>query len=215
MENKTFKILSIDGGGMRGLYSATILQELEEKYGTLVDYFDMICGTSTGGIIALGLSLGLSAKTAVEFYEKYGPKIFPPTNKLGNYIRSWKQRLFSSKYSDTDLRIALEDVFKKSVLNDSKCCLCIPTTNASSFAPVVLKTSHYHEFERDGQFKMVEAALATTAAPTYFPIAKLSNELAYMVDGGLWANNPALVGYMEAVTYFVGQDKEYDSVSIL
>ena len=78
VEKKTFKILSVDGGGIKGLYSSTILEHFEEKYNcSISDHFDMLCGTSTGGLIALALSLGIPAKKISEFYKEKGGVIFP------------------------------------------------------------------------------------------------------------------------------------------
>lgn len=216
MTEKTFKILSIDGGGMRGIYSATILNNLEEKYGQIIDYFDMISGTSTGGIIALGLSLGLPAKKMMDFYQIYGPKIFRNHSRNQKWLSTIIQFFIRSKYLDLDLRKCLQILLQDHIINDSKCLLCIPITNASNYRGAVIKTPYRKEFTRDGLLKMVDVALATTAAPTYFPIAKLNDkELTHCVDGGLWSNNPALVGLIEAYSYFVGESKEFSYVSIL
>ena len=77
INNKKFKILCIDGGGIKGLYSAQVLAELESAYNVrLSDYFDLICGTSTGGIIALGVSASIEMGKIVEFYKECGPRIF-------------------------------------------------------------------------------------------------------------------------------------------
>lgn len=210
MSERVFKILSIDGGGIRGLYSAAILAKIEDVYGSIHDYFDMICGTSTGGIIALALALGLPAQDVVEFYHKWGPKIFPYKHRL---LRSMKWALFASKYSDTMLRTALESIFGQSVLNDAKCCLCIPAVNMVNGAGVIFKTSHDSQYVRDGRLRMVDVALATSAAPTYFPIASIDKVSSLIVDGGLFANNPSLIGAVEAINHFVGRG--YDKFSVL
>ena len=90
MENKPFKILSIDGGGIKGLYSASVIARLEEKSGRKSgECFDMICGTSTGGIIALGLASGKSAQELVDLYYEQGNKIFPTYQ---NKVLRWFQR---------------------------------------------------------------------------------------------------------------------------
>ena len=87
-DNIEFKILSIDGGGIKGLYSSTIIERLENKFNCQIsDYFDMLCGTSTGGLIALALSLGKPATEISDFYIKYGKEIFPHQSKIkGKYI---------------------------------------------------------------------------------------------------------------------------------
>src|SRR5690554_1646152 len=106
--NSTFKILSIDGGGIRGLYSAQLLAVLEKRVsGRLVDYFDMICGTSTGGLIALGLAIGIPASTIADFYFEKGPQIFPARYR---WIRLLSQLLGRGKYSNAALKYALTSV---------------------------------------------------------------------------------------------------------
>ena len=81
MNKKVFKILTIDGGGIKGLYSSKIIEHLEENFNChMSDYFDMICGTSTGGILALGLSLKIKASEISNLYEKKGLFIFPNQN---------------------------------------------------------------------------------------------------------------------------------------
>ena len=163
---KTFKILSIDGGGIKGLYSATILKRLEEKYGLIPDYFDLICGTSTGGVIALGLAASLPCKKIIEFYQDYGPKIFPYNSRPARFLAGVKQTIISSKYQDNVLKEALTYVFNDLRINDSCCCLCIPAVNLATMQGIIFKTSHVKELTRDGDLKMVDVALATTAAPT-------------------------------------------------
>ena len=84
------KILSIDGGGIKGLYSASFINYLEEKYDTIsADCFDLICGTSTGGILALALASRIPANEIIKFYEEWGPKIFPPSI-LSKFLRPKK-----------------------------------------------------------------------------------------------------------------------------
>ena len=107
-EKKRFKILCIDGGGIKGLYSAQVLAKFEESFNTrLSDHFDLICGTSTGGIIALGVSARIPMKDVVEFYENYGPKIFASRWKKldfwGNLILGLKQAICTSHYSQDPL----------------------------------------------------------------------------------------------------------------
>lgn len=212
---KTFKILSIDGGGIKGLYSASILKRFEEKFRCLTsDHFDMICGTSTGGLIALALSLKIPASQICEFYEKKGPQIFPKQSKISGFI---KQTFFNGKYDDEGLRSALDSIFNDKVIGDSNNLLCIPSYSMTKHEPTVFKYDHT-TLERDNNTSMVEVGLATSAAPTYFPIATLpSYNNSQFVDGGVWANNPALVGVLEALIYFVGAEtsKEYGTINIL
>jgi patatin-like phospholipase/acyl hydrolase len=221
MSDKTFKILSIDGGGIKGLYSAAILKEFEDKFKCQIsDYFDMICGTSTGGLIALALALKIPAKEICDFYELEGPKIFPNStsiNFFGKKIsrRFMQQLVKGGKYSDKPLKNALTNIFKESKIGDSNNLLCIPSYTITEARPFIFKYDHTI-LDRDNGALMVDVALATSAAPTYFPMAEIpfyNNK--QFIDGGVWANNPTLVGLLEALTYFVGKEKEYDKLKIL
>lgn len=216
-----FKVLAIDGGGIKGLYSAKILSlfeaELQRKHGNnarIVDYADLICGTSTGGLIALALALRIAAEKICEFYEKRGPEIFRGSHTLAARLR---QTLFGGKFSDGPLRRALEDMFGESTMGDSHCLLCIPTFDFTRGTYEVFKFDHPEgKLCRHNLIPMVDVALATSAAPTFFPLAQISQENnAQYVDGGVWANNPSLVALTEALWHFVGPDKKYSRVNLL
>lgn len=219
---KTFKILSIDGGGIKGLYSATILKKFEEKFNCQIsDHFDLICGTSTGGLIALALSLKVPASEICNFYVNEGEKIFPNQRKIKIPfigivdIGFIKQVALSGKYSDIQLEEALRKMFKNSKIRDSNNLLCIPSYSVTEAKPKVFKYDHTN-LSRDNEAPMIDIALATSAAPTYLPMAEseyFNNE--QFVDGGVWANNPTLVGLLEALNYFVGENKEYKNIEIL
>ena len=215
MGNKTFKILAIDGGGIRGLYSASILNCFEKQYGSIIDYFDLIAGTSTGGLLALALGAGKNTGTIVDFYKNDGPKIFPSRNTFIRLSRSLRHIFFSSKYSDVFLKQSLQKIFSDKIIDDAKCCLCIPAVNLSTYEGIVFKTSHHQSLNRDRNIKMIDIALATSAAPTYFPVAQVPGVSSKLVDGGLWANNPSLLAVIEALTYIMKDKKEFDSISIL
>jgi hypothetical protein len=213
-DKKTFKILSIDGGGIKGLYSSTILEHLEEKYScSISDHFDMICGTSTGGLIALALSLGLPAKTVSEFYINRGKRIFPYVP----FFNSLKQVMWGGKFSDKYLKQSLIEVFGENKIGDSKNLLCIPTYTYTDARPWVFKFDHKEGgLDRDNEAKYVDVALATSAAPTYFPLCEIDYyDKKQFIDGGVWANNPTLVGLIEALRYFVGKGKEYHDIKLL
>jgi len=220
MENKTFKILSIDGGGIKGLYSASILASLELKTGkSITDHFDMICGTSTGGLIAIGLANGMSAKSLVDLYMTKGSLIFPTSNNrfvrsFQNSYKSLKQIFFSNKHSVKPLKRILEDLFGDKTMNDATNLLCIPSFNLTNGQPKVFKKSGSQtELFVDNNIKLVDIALATSAAPSYYPVHEHNNFL--YTDGGVWANNPSLCGLLEAIDYYVGEGKEFDDFSIL
>ncbi|MFT6443066.1 MAG: patatin-like phospholipase/acyl hydrolase, partial [Salibacteraceae bacterium] len=213
-EKNKFKILSIDGGGVKGLYSATILKEFEQTLRSekgddkrIVDYFDLICGTSTGGLIALALSLRIPTETICAFYEIHGPKIFRYSDGLIPLLR---QTLFRGKYSDKKMKIALKEIFNEKKIGESECLLCIPTYDFTQGTYEIFKFDHPEgRLKRDNVLSAIDVALATSAAPTYFPIAEveLHNHKQY-VDGGVWANNPSVIGFTEAIRHFVGNDKE-------
>lgn len=212
VEDKAFKILSIDGGGIKGLYSSTILEHLEQRFGSMSDYFDMLCGTSTGGLIALCLALKIPATEISKIYAEHGQAIFPKRTKLGGIIR---QTFWKGKYSDIPLKTVLQSVFKDKKVSDLDNLVCVPSYSLTDARPWVFKRDH-GKLDRDNNTSLVDVALATSAAPTYFPLCEIAsyNDKQF-IDGGVWANNPTLVGVIEALTYFVGTNKEFTSVEIL
>lgn len=210
-----FKILCIDGGGIKGLYSAELLAKFEEVFKcTISDSFDMLCGTSTGGIIALAASLKIPMSDVVKFYQTHGPFIFNESAKHipggRAYLRS-KQIAFGGKYSAKPLRSALESVFGDRKIAESNNFLCIPAYNTLTANPRVFKKD-YGNFTEDDRKSYVDVALATSAAPTYLPVMEIEGD--QFVDGGLWANNPILVGLTEYL-YMFAQDKRFDGLEIL
>ena len=202
------RILSIDGGGIRGIYPATILAEIEKQLPEpLHKYFDLITGTSTGGIIALGIGLGYEAAEIVGFYEKYGPKIFGGGRKW-KAIKHW----LSTKYDNKELEKALEETFGEKHVGDSYTRLVIPSMEPGE-GVYMYKTSHREDFSRDYWRKATEAAMATAAAPTYFP-AYTNETKDILVDGGVWANNPILFGLMDGIGILGWKKEEIKVLSI-
>jgi hypothetical protein len=213
--NNPFKILSIDGGGIKGLYSSTIMEHFERKYqGNCSDYFDLLCGTSTGGLIALALSLKIPAEEISKVYENRGNELFPTRNIL---ISLFKQTLWKGKFSDQPLKRVLSDIFGEKTISESQNLLCIPAYSYTDARPWIFKYDHKEGgLSRDNNVKYVDVALATSAAPTYLPISEISYyNYKQFIDGGVWANNPSLIGLIEGLTYFVGEDKSYDGVLLL
>lgn len=189
-----FQILSLDGGGIRGLFSAAILAAVEEDLRIrLADCFDLIAGTSTGGIIAIALGLGLSPAQIVEFYLKHGSAVFSNQMRLGAL-----RRLLRAKYSSTALEGALRATFGDRLLGDSTKRLVIPSFSLGDDDVYVFRTPHAQRLRRDFRVPAWKVALATAAAPTYFPACRAVDNLR-LVDGGIWANNPALVALAESV----------------
>jgi hypothetical protein len=212
---KTFKVLSIDGGGIKGLFSARIIEHLEQKFNcNIADYFDLICGTSTGGLIALGLSLKIPVGLISNLYYKRGKKIFP--QRLG-LLRSLIQVAFGSKYNNKELRQALEEIFGDKTLSDSNTLLCIPAFSLTDGRPFIFKYDHAEGgLVRDNKTKCIDIALATSAAPAYLPIITIDTyDNKQFVDGGIYANNPTLIGVIEALRYFVGKNKEFQKLQVL
>lgn len=189
------KILSIDGGGIKGVFPASVLATIEDSINDKIsNYFDLIVGTSTGGIIALGLGLGLSAKEILDFYVNLGPRVF----KRVPVIQNLKQWLFS-KYSHKPLREALESTFGEKKLGESTKRLVIPSMNLETGEVYIYKTSHHQRFVRDYKEKVVDIALATAAAPTFFPTHRTEAGTP-LIDGGMWANNPVGLAVVEAIS---------------
>lgn len=188
------KILSIDGGGIKGVFPAAFLADVEDAIGEpIVDYFDLIVGTSTGGIIALGLGMGIPAKDILGFYQQHGPKIFKGGTRLGRL-----RPVVTAKYNPAPLKAALDEVFGDRRLGESTTRLVIPSLDLETGDVHVLKTAHHSRFERDYKLSVVDVALATAAAPTFFPTHRLAAGIP-LVDGGMWANNPMGPAAVEAV----------------
>ncbi len=217
MEQSTrnFRILSLEGGGIMGAFSASVLAALEEETKcSCVEHFDLITGTSTGGIIAIGLGLGLSAREILDFYQNNGEQIFRNTGftrRLFNTVR----HLFQPIHSQENLRQALDGAFKEKRFGESKCRLVIPTYDAIGGRIFLMKTAHHKRFKFDIEAKAVDVALATSAAPTYFSAAPFPNHQgSSYVDGGVWANCPALVGLVEAIHFLNIQPDDIDILNI-
>jgi patatin-like phospholipase/acyl hydrolase len=188
-----FQILALDGGGLRGIFSAAILAALEEDLQTsIVHHFDLIAGTSTGGIIALGLGLGLRPRQIVDFYAQMGPQVFGGLPAAGA-----ARQVFTAKYRPGPLREALTGVFGQRTFGESTKRLVIASYNIGADDVYLFRTAHHPRLRRDWREHAVDVALATSAAPTYLPAHPLSGTR--LVDGGLWANNPSMVALVEAV----------------
>jgi len=198
------KILSIDGGGIKGVFPAAFLAEIEEKLGKpIIDYFDLIVGTSTGGIIALGLGLGFSPREILSMYEDNAEKIFPPKKKQVFWKRNTPELVrcaFESKYSTAPLKDILTKKFEGKLLGQSTTRLMICATNLVTGKVNVFKTAHHERLETDYKRSAVEVALATSAAPYFFsPHQTVWGDS--LVDGGLWANNPMGFAAVESINY--------------
>jgi patatin-like phospholipase/acyl hydrolase len=203
-----FRVLSVDGGGIRGLIAARVLARLEELISEeageerqLADCFHMFAGTSTGGLIALGLTVPdpanptrprLSAADLVELYETEGPKIFGDTLHKLLSLGGW----IASKHSEARLERALRERFGEARLRDALRELIVTSYDMSEPGPHFFKRWRARESaERD--VEMVDVGLSTSAAPTYFPSHGLGARA--LVDGGLFAANPSVAAVVEAL----------------
>jgi patatin-like phospholipase/acyl hydrolase len=203
---KKFQILSLDGGGLKGIFSAAFLAHLEDDYNTnIIDHFDLIVGTSTGGIVALGLGMGMTPKEIIHFYTRYGPQIFP--NK---YFRSIKQ-FYKSKHDSLNLESSLKECFGNKCLADSKKRLVIPSYNIGDDDVYLFKTPHHSRLKRDYKVPVWKVAMATSAAPTFLPVFTEVDHVR-LIDGGIWANNPIMVGVTEAISTL---DIEPDEIFVM
>lgn len=216
MEQKPFKILSLDGGGIRGVFPAMFLTNLEaelkakglEKW-QVYQNFNLICGTSTGGIIAIALALGIPSKEIYELYLNNADLIF---GRKKNFFRRFKH----SAHKRDALEKLIRDKFKEAYkgqdprLNDCKTHVAIPIYDLMEGRPSVLKSKYHDAFVRDYHIPAYMAALATSAAPTFFDpysdsyqdLKGLDQSFQNKIDGGVFANNPALNGIIEAKKAF-------------
>ena len=215
-QQKSFNVLSIDGGGIRGVFPAMLLANLEAELkqrgieqNQIFQHFQLITGTSTGGIIALALGLGIPAKEIHDLYLDNAAKIFGK-----------KKGLFGSLFFAKHDRAALEDLIrtkfkeanggKDPLLLDCKTPVCIPIYDLMQGKPSVLKNKYHPRFVRDYHIPAYQVALSTSAAPTYFnpysgkyiDLKGIEQSFSNKVDGGVFANNPTLLAIIEAQKAF-------------
>ena len=200
-----FQILSLSGGGFLGLYTITVLTELEQRAGRpIASCFDLLAGTSVGGIIALGLAAEHPAAKIKRAFEENGARMFSerpaPTTRLGQW-RDVLRSMFSPKYDGYALRETIVKIVgEDATIGDLKYPTIVPAVNLTKGKPQVFKTDHHPTFQRDHRLRLVDVAAATSAAPTYFPIAEFGDEL--FADGGLFANSPDVIALHEAEHFF-------------
>lgn len=219
-------VLALDGGGMRGLYTASVLECLATRYSLAHELprldigkgFDLILGTSTGAILAAGLASGLEISSVKKLYCEHGPRIFPDpmpsfdrSMRLGGKLKfiAWCIRHAFRPGTDAKaLEAALTSIFGDQTLGEvfasRNIGLCIPATTLHQHRPAVFKTGHLGPtFRRDDGKKIVDICLASAAAPVFLPLAESNGEIGgqrtVYADGGLWANNPVLIGLAEAL----------------
>lgn len=198
---RNFRILALDGGGLRGTFTAAVLAKWDDmlKAGggnNLISHFDLVAGTSTGAILAIGLAMGLKPREILEFYKEKGSQIFPKDRKLRHWLKS--------KHDSATLRDLLTEVYGDKTLEaDSLCRLVIPTVRAKQGQAEAIVTPHSPDRTAYRDISAVDAALASSAAPTYFDEVTFDGAVALekFLDGGVWANNPILPALAEAVRH--------------
>lgn len=205
----TYRILALDGGGIRGLYTAILLHRMAQQVTGFTDRADLIAGTSTGGILALGLARGMPVEKLIELYKDNGCTIF--SRSFWHKVRSIGE-LIGAKYDDKDLERIARVTFGDALLRDLlPRHVLIPTFDLDNSAtppkPRMWKPKFFHNFEgpeSDGEQKIADVALRTSAAPTYFPVYQ------GFVDGGVIANNPSMAALAQSLDANTGKQQLAD-----
>lgn len=204
-----YHILALDGGGIRGVYTAVVLQRLAAQVPGFIERADLLAGTSTGGIIALGLGQGISPQSLIDLYKNNGDAIFSRT--VWREIRDLND-LVGAKYDNSDLERIIQAAFGDRTLDDLlPRHVLIPSfdldNEAKPPATRMWKPKFFHNFEgsdSDGAQRIADVALRTSAAPTYFPVYE------GYVDGGMVANNPSMAALAQAIHPTTGKQQLAD-----
>lgn len=192
---------------MRGIFAAAMLAGLEDDLGqSVLDHFDLVVGTSTGGVIAASLGVGKSPREIADAYTSSASTIFP------RHRAHFSSGLLHSKYSSSGMETIVRREFGDTLLGESSVPLVIPSFDIGENELHLFKTPHHPRLRHDWKIPLWQVAMATCAAPVYFPAYHLPGEHLRLIDGGIWANNPAMVGVVEAVSMF-GQPLE--SIKVL
>jgi patatin-like phospholipase/acyl hydrolase len=192
------RILAIDGGGIRGIIPALVLAQIERRSGRQTfEMFDLIAGTSTGGILACALCAPepLPAEKLVALYEEEGPEIF--SRSVFQKIRS-AGGLADEKYDSAALDRSLERFLSDKRLSSSRPDLIVPAYDTAEPGPYFFKSRKARESEAD-DFPLAVVARSTSAAPTYFEASAVGGRA--LVDGGVFAVNPAMSAFAEVMRH--------------
>jgi hypothetical protein len=216
----SFRVLAIDGGGIRGIIPATVLVDLERRLAPrpLASVFDLIVGTSTGGIIALGLTVPEGehprhpAQRLLELYLTDGETIFPGGGPVPLPRTAWLRE--GTRYSVTGLEEVLDRILGDTPLTAALTGVVVTSYDLAYGEPVML--SSRPEFGNVNDVTMVVAARATSAAPMFFKpeIIQDGERERMLVDGGLYVNNPAVLGYLLGGQAAAGEDRPLALVSL-
>ena len=212
-----FQILSLSGGGYLGLYSVSLLAEIEREAGkAIATRFNLLAGTSIGGIVALGLAAEVPAARIKSSFEEHGQRIFgnsSPPRSLWSTFKDLAFRFWRAKHDAGALRATIEDIVGADTrLGDLKHPVIVPAVNLSTGRPQLFKTPHHEDFRLDLELKIADVAMATSAAPTYFPLAEVNGSL--YTDGGLFANSPDLLALHEALRFFRQDENDVYVLSV-
>ena len=218
-EDRPFRILSIDGAGIRGVFPATFLAGLERRYlggVSVARHFDLIAGTSTGGILAVGLGAGITAAELRDLYVHRGCEIFPPIRPraLEGVLRRFRSacQVFKYRYDRKALKGILQETLGDRKFGEAQTRLCIPSFDGRYGEVYIFKTPHHPDFRKDARESMTKVAEATSAAPTFF--RPLEDGGYTFVDGGVWANNPIMIGLVDALTCFAVKAEQIHILSL-
>ena len=210
----SFYILSIDGGGLRGIVPVRILQKVEEITGKKVhEIFDMVSGTSTGGLLASCLTIRddkypgqpkFPLDKIADIYIDHGKEIFPIKSGIGKYI-SEVTNLFAAAYSPKGLEEILTKYAGNKMLIDSLLPILVSTYDLNTNEAVFFKTSKAYEDPKSNA-RIHDICRATSAAPTYLPSYSFEYEGKTLtgIDGGVYVNNPAMAAIAEISKYGKG-----------
>lgn len=205
-DDRNFRILSIDGGGIKGTFAAALLAELERcGRRPIAELFDLVAGTSTGGILAAGFAAGRAAADLERLYVERGRAIFPPDGLIKRFVRCGPWGIIWARFSRRALVEALADnlgdITIEQAYRRTGLAFCIPASDTKIGEVHVFKSPHHPDYYLDGPRPLADAALASAAAPVYFRPYR-TKEGYILTDGGLWANNPILIAVIEANTTF-------------
>ena len=202
-DNRKFRILSLDGGGVRGYLSIRLLENIENHLNTkegdqkpLGERFDLIVGTSTGAIIAGLLAIGKSAKEIRKLYENDIPVIFGKQMR-----RNVVSGIMFPKYKPNELLKKAESYFEDLTFEDVKTDLIVTSVDISTMTPRFYKSDFADKNKARADEKLSSAIVASASAPVYFPVARNLKHSDYLIDGGIVANNPSMVGIVDALTF--------------
>jgi hypothetical protein len=196
---ESFRILSLAGGGYLGLFTAVVLAGLEARAGEpLGRRFDLIAGTSVGGILAVAMAYEVPMQTIVDLFVDKGSQVFSaralPTGPLGRLL-DLSRSVTGPKYNGEALRRALIAALGTRTLAEARHDIVVPAVNVTRSLTKVFKTPHVAASQGDERVRAVDVAMATSAAPAYFPAVRIGDSL--YADGGMFAVAPDLVALHE------------------